>query len=125
MAAINPDVSDAPVRVFGIFTHGLHDLEDWFTSHGGKNVAMESAGVYWISIYEILEQHGLKVILVNARHAAGVSATASTVGGISGGSYPAQAESPDGDQRVLSQSLASNGMHRLIERSYAESAANC
>lgn len=76
MAAVNPDVSDALVRVFGIFTHGLHDLEDWFISHGRTSVAMEPAGVYWISIYEILEQHGLKVILVNARHAAGVSATA-------------------------------------------------
>lgn len=66
MAAVNPDVTDAPVRAFGTFTHDLHDLADWFKSHGVTSVAMESKGVYWIPAYEILEQHGFEVILVNA-----------------------------------------------------------
>ena len=46
MAAVNPDVTDAPVRAFGTFTHDLHDLAYWFKSHGVTSVAMESTGVY-------------------------------------------------------------------------------
>ena len=72
MAAVNPDVTDAPVRAFGTFTHDLHDLADWFKTHGVTSVAMESTGVYWIPAYEILEQHGFEVILVNARYARNV-----------------------------------------------------
>ncbi|MEO1544807.1 MAG: IS110 family transposase [Pseudomonadota bacterium] len=72
MAAVNPDVTDAPVRAFGTFTHDLHDLAGWFKSHGVTSVAMESTGVYWIPAYEILEQHGFEVILVNARYAKNV-----------------------------------------------------
>lgn len=64
MAAVNPACTDVPVRAF---THDLHDLADWFKACGVTSVAMESTGVYWIPAYEILEQHGLQVILVNAR----------------------------------------------------------
>jgi hypothetical protein len=67
MAAVNPEVTDAPVRAFCTFTHDLHDLADWFKSHGVTSVAKESTG---IPAYEILEQHGFEVILVNARYAA-------------------------------------------------------
>jgi transposase len=66
MAAVNPDVTDAPIRALGTFTH---DLTDWFKSHGVNSIAMESSGVYWIPAYEILEQHGCEVILMNARYA--------------------------------------------------------
>lgn len=69
MAAVNPDSSDTPVRAFGTFTQDLHDLADWFGSCGVTSVAMESTGVYWIPAFEILEQHGFDVILVNARYA--------------------------------------------------------
>jgi transposase len=72
MAAVNPDVTDTPVKAFGTFTHDLHDLAAWFKSHGVTSVAMESTGVYWIPAYEILEQHGFEVILVNARYAKNV-----------------------------------------------------
>lgn len=58
MAAVNPDVAEMPVRAFETFTHNLHDLADWFKSHGVTSIAMESTGVYWIPAYEILEQHG-------------------------------------------------------------------
>jgi len=68
MAAVNPDATDMPVRAFGTFTHDLHDLADWFKSHGVTSVAMESTGVYWIPAYEILELHGFEVTLVNARY---------------------------------------------------------
>ena len=72
MAAVNPDVTDAPVRAFGTFTHDLHDLADWFKSHGVTSIAMESTGMYWLPAYEILERHGFEVILVNARYAKNV-----------------------------------------------------
>ncbi len=72
MAAVNPDVDDMPIRAFGTFTHDLHGLAHWFKSCGVTSVAMESTGVYWIPAYEILEQHGFEVILVNARYAKNV-----------------------------------------------------
>ena len=72
MAAVNPDSTDTPIRAFGTFTHDLHDLAQWFRSCGVTSVAMESTGVYWIPAFEILEQHGLEVILVNARYAKNV-----------------------------------------------------
>ena len=72
MAAINPQVDDNPVRAFGTFTGDLHEMARWFKACGVTNVAMESTGVYWIPAYEVLEQHGFNVILVNARYAKNV-----------------------------------------------------
>src|SRR3954451_25415475 len=69
MAAVNPACTDMAVRTFGTFTQDLHDLADWFKSCGVTSVAMESTGVYWIPAYEILEQRGFEVVLVNARDA--------------------------------------------------------
>jgi transposase len=69
VAAVDPTWTDVPVRAFGTFTQDLHDLVDWFKACGVTSVAMESTGVYWIPAYEILEQHGFEVILVNARYA--------------------------------------------------------
>jgi transposase len=56
------------VRVFKTFTVDLYALADWLEYCGVDTVAMESTGVYWIPIYEILEACGFKVYLVNARH---------------------------------------------------------
>jgi transposase len=56
------------VRAFGTFTPDLHRLADWLVQCGVDTVAMESTGVYWIPIFEILEARGLAVSLVNARH---------------------------------------------------------
>src|SRR5277367_5579761 len=58
--------------IHGTFTQDLHDLADWFKACGVASVAMESTGVYWIPAYEILEQRGFEVILVNARYAKNV-----------------------------------------------------
>jgi transposase len=55
------------VREFRTFTADLHRLADWLLQCGVKTVAMESTGVYWIPLYEILEQRGCEVLLVNAR----------------------------------------------------------
>lgn len=57
-----------PVRCFGAFTQDLHRLAQWLLQCGIKTVAMESTGVYWIPLYQILESYGLAVKLVNARH---------------------------------------------------------
>src|SRR2546426_4684096 len=56
-----------PVRSFRSFTGELHQMADWLKQVGVTAVAMESTGVYWIPVYEILESHGFEVLLVNAR----------------------------------------------------------
>ena len=62
------DRDPEPIRRFGTFTADLHTLADWLTRCGVTAVAMESTGVYWIPLYQILETHGFAVCLVNARH---------------------------------------------------------
>src|SRR4051794_6238346 len=69
VAAVSPDRDPEPVRTFGTVTSELHRLADWFEKCGIKTIAMESTGVYWIPAYEILEQRGFEVVLVNARDA--------------------------------------------------------
>ena len=66
--AVRPDRDSQPVRRFECFTADLHRLADWLQHCGVKTVAMQSTGVYWIPIYEILEERGIQVYLVNARH---------------------------------------------------------
>jgi transposase len=68
-AAVGPDRDTDPVRTFQTFTDDLHRLADWFDRCGIKTVAMESTGVYWIPVFEILEQRGFAVMVVNARDA--------------------------------------------------------
>ncbi len=69
VAAVGPDQASEPVRSFGTFTGDLHRLADWLTKCGVRTVAMESTGVYWIPVFEILDQRGFEVIVVNARDA--------------------------------------------------------
>ena len=66
--AVRPDCVAEPVQVFDTFTEDLNQLADWLMACGVTTVAMESTGVYWIPLYEILEQRGLKPCLVDARH---------------------------------------------------------
>jgi transposase len=56
------------VRSFPTVTAELHRLADWLTACGVTTVAMESTGVYWIPLYEILGARGFDVVLVNAHH---------------------------------------------------------
>lgn len=65
--AIAPDKSAQPVRRFGCFTNDLRELAKFLKSHGIRSVAMQSTGVYWIPLYDVLEEGGLEVYLVNAR----------------------------------------------------------
>jgi transposase len=68
VVAIPPDRDGQPVRAFGTFTPDLHSLVDWLLVRGIDTVALEATGVYWLPIYELLEQHGIVPYLVNARH---------------------------------------------------------
>jgi len=71
-ACAPPDRIEEPVRVFGTFTVDLHTLADWLAACHVDTVAMESTGVYWIPVFELLEKRGFHVYLVNARHLKGV-----------------------------------------------------
>ena len=59
--AIRPDRDPQPVRRLECFTADLHRLADWLRSCGVKTAAMQSTGVHWIPIYEILEERGILV----------------------------------------------------------------
>ena len=75
-----PAGRDAPsVRTVKTFTADLHRLADWLMACGVTTVAMESTGVYWIPLFEILERRGLDVVLVNARHVKNVPGRKSDV----------------------------------------------
>src|SRR5215472_8613466 len=65
--AVPPDRDPQPVREFRTFTAELERLAVWLAQCRIKTVAMESTGVFWIPLYEILEQRGFEVLLVNAR----------------------------------------------------------
>jgi len=66
--AVPEDRDEEPVRCFGCFTADLQAMARWLKKCGVTTVAMESTGVYWIPCYQILEEHGFQVNLVNARH---------------------------------------------------------
>jgi hypothetical protein len=67
-ACVPADRDVERVQRFGTFTPDLHHLADWLTQCRVDTVAMESTGVYWIPVFEILEARGFEVYLVNARH---------------------------------------------------------
>src|SRR6266404_5157330 len=66
--SVPPDRDPQPVRTFQAFTPDLHELAAWLKRCGIRSVALESTGIYWISLYEVLEQHGFEIRVVNARH---------------------------------------------------------
>ncbi len=66
--AVPEDRDPEPVQYFSTFTKDLHDAAKWLRSCGIESIAMESTGVYWIPVFQILEAYGFKVFLVNARH---------------------------------------------------------
>ncbi len=77
--AVPADRDDEPVREFASFTADLHRLADWLRDCGVDTVAMESTGVYWIPLFELLDARGFTVLLVNARHVKNVSGRKSDV----------------------------------------------
>jgi transposase len=66
--AVRPDRDSQPVRRFECFTADPNRLAAWLKSCEVKTVALQSTGVYWIPLYDILEERGFEVYLVNARH---------------------------------------------------------
>jgi hypothetical protein len=65
--AVGPDRDSDPVRVFGCFTSDLQRLADFLRKCRIKTVVMQSTGVYWIPVYDVWEEAGFEVWLVNAR----------------------------------------------------------
>jgi transposase len=65
--AVGPDRDSEPVRMFGCFTSDLQRLAEFLTQCRIKTVVMQSTGVYWIPVYDVLEEAGFEVWLVNAR----------------------------------------------------------
>ena len=68
VVAVPPDRDPEPVRAFRTFTPDLHALVAWLVACHIDTVALESTGVYWVPMYELLEQAGITPYLVNARH---------------------------------------------------------
>ncbi len=67
------------VQKFGCFTEDLHNLARWLKKCKVTTVAMESTGVYWIPLFQILESSGFEVKLVNAKHVKNVPGRKSNV----------------------------------------------
>ncbi len=66
--AVPHDRDSRPVRRFDTFTADLHEAAKWLKACDIDSIAMESTGVYWIPVFQILETYGFDVVLVNARH---------------------------------------------------------
>ena len=79
VAAVPPNLCDEPVQTFQAFTGDIERMADWLVSMGIKTVALESTGVYWVPVYEVLEDRGLEVIVANAREARAVPGRKSDV----------------------------------------------
>ena len=98
--AVPPDRASETVRCFGTFTPDLESLADWLIACGVDTVTMESTGVYWIPLFEILEARGIRVYLVNARHVKHVPGRKSDV---------LDCQSPKGRRSTLAAKTAQSG----------------
>jgi len=67
MVSVPPERDGQPIREFGSWTQALEQMAVWLKGCGIERVVMQSTGVYWIALYDILEKHGLEVCLTNAR----------------------------------------------------------
>ena len=67
VASVNGAENMQLVRAFGNYTADLENIGDWLSEHGVKTVAMESTGVYWIPIFETLENRGFECLLISSR----------------------------------------------------------
>ncbi len=66
--AVNPERDNEPIRRFGAFTEDLHAIAEWLKKCRVNTIAMEATGIYWLSLFLLLEEAGFEVLLVNARH---------------------------------------------------------
>jgi transposase len=74
-----PDRGPDPVREFSCWTDDLVQMAEWFKACRIDTVVMQATGVYWIGLYDTLEQHGIRVVLVNAQHTKNVPGRKSDV----------------------------------------------
>ena len=65
--AVPPSRDDQPVRRFGCTTAEVKDMAAWLKQCGIRTIAMQSTGAYWVAVYDLLEEAGFEVYLVNAR----------------------------------------------------------
>ena len=65
---LHVSVAGGPPKVFGTTTGQLRELRDWLKAQGVQSVAMEATGIYWLCPYEVLEQAGLRVVMVNGKY---------------------------------------------------------
>lgn len=65
---LHVSIAGGPPKIFGATTGQLHALRDWLQENGVRSVAMEATGIYWLCPYEVLEQAGLKVVVVNGKY---------------------------------------------------------
>ena len=79
VVAVAPNLTDEPIQTFQAFTGDIERMADWLVAVGVRTVAMESTGVYWVPVYEVLESRGIDVILTNAREARAVPGRKSDV----------------------------------------------
>ena len=79
VVAVPVEMHDEPVQTFQAFTGDLHRMADWLKAVGVTTVVMESTGVYWVPVYEVLESAGLAVVVANARDAHSVPGRKSDV----------------------------------------------
>ena len=77
--AVPPERDPQTVRHFGTLTEDLEALADWLKACGVTTVAMEATGVYWVPLFQILEDRGFEVCPVNARHVKNVPGRKSDV----------------------------------------------
>lgn len=79
VVAVAPELSDQPVQTFLAFTDDLQRMARWLKELGIATVAMESTGVYWVAVYEVLQACGIEVVVANARDARSVPGRKSDV----------------------------------------------
>jgi len=65
---LHVSIAGGPPKVFGTTTGQLQALRDWLKENGVRSVAMEATGIYWLCPYEVLEQAGLEVVVVNGKY---------------------------------------------------------
>jgi transposase len=65
---VPPDRDENPVRELGGWRRALNERAEWLKSCRIDTVAVQASGVYWIALYDVLEQHGIRVVLVHAQH---------------------------------------------------------
>ena len=98
--SLPPDRAGETVRCFGTFTPDLESLVHWLLENQVDTVAMESTGVYWIPLFELLEANQIQVYLVNARHIKNVPGRKTDV---------LDCQSPQGRRSALAPKVAPAG----------------